>query len=61
MLNQLVGIVGTTTYDRALKLNIITIDRAVLLEAEGELKTVEEETEQPAEAPAEETAEEPAK
>lgn len=34
MLNQLVGVVGQTNYDRALKLNIIEIERADLLEAE---------------------------
>lgn len=34
MLNQLVGIVGQTRYDRTLKLNIIEIQRAVMLEPE---------------------------
>jgi uncharacterized protein YgiM (DUF1202 family)/division protein CdvB (Snf7/Vps24/ESCRT-III family) len=58
MLNQLVGVVGKTTYDRALKLNVITIDRVVLLEAEGEavVEEVEEAAEEAADA-AEEAAE----
>ncbi|MEM9347300.1 MAG: hypothetical protein AAGB26_11860 [Planctomycetota bacterium] len=46
MLNQLVGVVGETKYDRALKLNIIEIQRVVLLEPEAE-DAAEEEAEQP--------------
>ena len=52
MLNQLVGIVGKTSYDRALKLNVIEIDRAIMLEAEaGEAaeEAAEEATEDAAE------------
>lgn len=66
LLNQLVGVVGKTTYDRALKLNVIEIDRVVMLEAEGEAveEAVEDEAEEvsdEAEEAVEEAAEEPAK
>ena len=50
MLNKLVGVVGKTSYDRALKLNVIEIDRVVILEAEGELDSVEEPAEDAEEA-----------
>eukprot|EP00752_Nemacystus_decipiens_P013753 g12206.t1 len=56
MLNQLVGIVGKTTYDRTLKLNIIEIDRAVMLEPEVE-EAAEEATEEAAEEAEEDAAE----
>ncbi|MEM6506392.1 MAG: hypothetical protein AAF711_13200, partial [Planctomycetota bacterium] len=46
MLNQLVGVVGETRYDRALKLNIIEVQRVVLLEPEAEAAG-EEEAEEP--------------
>ncbi len=36
MLNRLVGVVGETTYNRTLKLQVIEIEKAVLLEAEVE-------------------------
>ncbi|MBX2853219.1 MAG: hypothetical protein KTR15_15905 [Phycisphaeraceae bacterium] len=57
MLNQLVGVVGKTSYDRALKLNVITIDRVVMLEPEAEKAPAQEE----AEETDEEATEEPAK
>lgn len=43
MLNQLVGIVGETKYDRALKLKVITITRADVLEPETDKPEEEQE------------------
>ena len=53
MLNQLIGVTGQKTYDRALRLNVIEMKKAVPLEAEAPTaEEPEEDAEEAKEAPA---------